>query len=189
MTRQTYDRAPRLTRPPTAHISRGDNVLVHDMNLPERLACDASSYGLSAVISHVMHNGEERPIDYASRTLSASEKNYAQIEKEALSFKKFHIYLYGCKFTLITDHKPLTAILGPKTSIPTLAAARMQRWALILSAHPYEIYEYRSSSQHANADALSRLPNMSVPAKSEEAGIRHSRLPAGNALWFCQNFF
>ena len=153
------------------------NVLVHyDMNLPVRLACDASSYGLGAVISHVMPNGEERPIAYASRTLSASEKNYAQIEKEALSLifgvTKFHNYLYGSKFTLITDHKPLTAILGPKTSIPTLAAARMQRWALILSAHQYEI-EYRSSSQHANADALSRLPNMSVPAKSEEAGIYH----------------
>ena len=46
----------------------------------------------------------------------------------------------------------------------------MQRWALILSAHQYEI-QHRSSYQHANADALPRLPNMSVSAKSEEAGI------------------
>ena len=44
--------------------------------------------------------------------------------------KKFHQYW---KFTLITDHKPLTAILGPKKGIPTLAAARLQRWALLLS--------------------------------------------------------
>ena len=62
------------------------DVLVHyDTNLPLKLACDASAYGVGAVISHVFPNGEERPITYASRTLTTSEKNYVQIEKEALS--------------------------------------------------------------------------------------------------------
>ena len=71
--------------------------------------------------------------------------------------KKFHAYLYGCEFTLVTDHKPLTEILGPKKGIPPLATARLQRWALLLSAHKYQV-EFRPTEKHANADGLSRLP-------------------------------
>jgi len=137
-------------------------VLAHyNPKYPLRLAADASSYGLGAVISHVFPSGVERPIAYASRTLTASERNYSQLEKEALSLvfavQKFHQYLYGREFTLCTDHKPLTTILGPKKGIPPLAATRLQRWALQLAAHKYTI-QYRSTKAHANADALSRLP-------------------------------
>ena len=70
--------------------------------------------------------------------------------------RKFNQYLYARKFTLVTDHKPLTSILGPKTGIPPLAAARLQRWAILLSAYQYDIV-YRDTKSHANADALSRL--------------------------------
>ena len=138
------------------------NVLIHyNSTLPVRLAADASAYGIGAVISHVMEDGSERPIAFASRSLKASERNYAQVEKEALSLVfgvcKFHSYLYGRKFTLVTDHKPLTTILGPKKGVPPIAAARLQRWALKLAAYSYDI-EFRSTDQHANADGLSRLP-------------------------------
>ena len=71
--------------------------------------------------------------------------------------QKFHTYLYGRKFVLVTDHKPLVTLLGPKNAIPPLAAARLQRWAIILAAYSYEI-EYKSTQNHANADSLSRLP-------------------------------
>ena len=70
---------------------------------------------------------------------------------------KFHSYLYGRKFTLVTDHKPLTIILGPKNGVPPIAAACLQRWALKLAAYNYEI-EFRLTDKHANADGLSRLP-------------------------------
>ena len=82
------------------------------------------------MISHVYPDGSERPIAFASRTLSSSEKNYAHIEKEALTLvygvRHFHQYLYGRHFTLVTDHRPLMTILSLKRGIPSLAAARLQ---------------------------------------------------------------
>ena len=103
-------------------------ILVHyDPKLPIKVAADASAYGVGVELSNVV-DGNERPIAFASRTLTVSERNYAQVEKEALAFifavKKFHSYVYGREFTLVTDHKPLTSILGPKKGIPPLAAAQ-----------------------------------------------------------------
>ena len=137
-------------------------VLTHfNPALPITLAADASAYGVGVVISHIFPDNSEHPIAFASRTLTAAERNYAQLEKEALTLifgvQKFHRYLYGRKFTLITDHKPLTTILGPKKGIPSLAAAHLQRWAILLSAYDYNI-RYKCTTEHGNADGLSRLP-------------------------------
>ena len=71
--------------------------------------------------------------------------------------KKFHQYIYGRKFSLVTDHKPLLAILGSKKGIPPLAAARMQRWSFLLSAYTYDI-QFKPTTLHCNADGMSRLP-------------------------------
>lgn len=132
-----------------------------DEILPLVLATDASSYGIGAVISHKYPDGSERPIAFASKTLNDSQKNYSQIEKEALSIifgvNKFHDYLYGRKFTLYTDHKPLISIFSPEKGISVTSANRLQRWALILSNYVYTI-KYKNTKAHGNADALSRLP-------------------------------
>lgn len=77
--------------------------------------------------------------------------------------KRFHQYLYGHPFTIFTDHKPLTGLFSESKGIPSMASARVQRWALTLSAYQYKIV-YRAGSENANADAFSRLPLADTPS-------------------------
>lgn len=106
-------------------------------------------------------DGSEQPVEFASRTLSSAEKIYAQIEKEGLAIvfgvKRFQLYLYGRKFTLVTDHQPLTRIFGPKSSIPPLAPARLRRWAVLLSGYDFDMV-FRDCAGNANPDFFSRFP-------------------------------
>ena len=116
----------------------------------------------SVLFSHtVMPDGSERPEAFTCRSLTNTERKYAQIEKEALSIlwgvKRFHVYLYGRRFTLVTDHKPLTTIFYPKKEVPAMTAARLPCYALFLAGFDYDI-EYKSMTKHCNADGLSRLP-------------------------------
>ena len=149
-----------------------DHVLTHfDPALQVGIACDASNVGIGVVLFHRYPDGSERPIFNVSKTLTPTQRRYSQIHKEALAvifgLKKFHQFLYGRKFVLVTDHKPLLALFNPSSGTPAMAANRLARWALMLSQYEYSI-EYRKSTEHGNADALSRLPAGGDPLFDQE---------------------
>ena len=81
------------------------------------LTTDASGEGVGAVLSQG-EIGKDFPIAFASRSLNKAERNYSTTEKELLAIvwgvRYFRPYLYGTKFTIVTDHKPLTWIVSVK---------------------------------------------------------------------------
>ena len=130
------------------------------------VTCDAFAYGVGAVLAQKDSQDIEHPIAFASRSLAPAEKNYSQLDKEALaiifSVKRFHQYLFERTFVIVTDHRPLLGLFGPDRPIPQLASARIQRWSLTLSAYKYTLV-HRPGSQISNADGLSRLPLPDAP--------------------------
>lgn len=133
-----------------------DQVLVEfNPKLPLVLTMDASPYRVGAVLSHTYPDGTERVLQYASQTLSQTQQKYTQIDKEAsciiFGLKKFYQYLYGNKFSLITDHRPLVHIFGENKRLSVYSAMRMQHYAIFLQGFNYSI-RYRRSEDHANAD-------------------------------------
>lgn len=118
------------------------------------LTTDASKIALGAILSQgpVV---KDKPIAYASRTLNRAEANYSTTEQELLAIvwatKHFRPYLYGTKFTIVSDHKPLRWLFAFAD-----AGSRLMRWRLKLMEYEYEIV-YRAGKLNVNADALSRV--------------------------------
>ena len=136
------------------------NVLVHyNTELKIIMTVNSSPVGVEAVLSHIMKDGSEKPIYFPSRALSKAERNYAQIECEGLAVifgvSKFHKYIYGQEFTIITDHKLLLGLFKEDHAISTTGSAKVQRWALVLASYHYKLVD-KPSSKISNADGLSR---------------------------------
>ncbi|XP_060545570.1 uncharacterized protein K02A2.6-like [Pantherophis guttatus] len=137
-------------------LSAESFLIQYNATLPLVLVCDASPFGVGAVLSHRLPNGLEAPIAYYSRTLSSTERNYSQLDKEALAavsgVKKFHKYLFGRDFELITDHRLLLGLLTGDRPTPAALSPRMTRWAIFLAAYSYRLV-HRPGADMGNADA------------------------------------
>lgn len=130
------------------------------------LTTDASNYALGAVLSQKV-NGKDLPIAYASRTLNDHEINYSTTEKELLSIvwstKYFRPYLYGNKFKICTDHRPLVWLMSLKDP-----NSKLMRWKIKLDEFNFEI-EYKKGALNSNADALSRIkPKFQIVHTTED---------------------
>ena len=120
-----------------------------------QVIADASPVGLGAVLVQKQQDGNFRPVYYTARSLSDVERRYAQTEREALALvwacERFQLYLRGLEFDLLTDHKPLEVIYGPKSR----PSARIERWVLRLQSFAFKVV-YIPGRQNI-ADVLSRL--------------------------------
>lgn len=108
-----------------------------------------------------------------SRTLRTAEKNYSQLDREATTVywnvKKFYQYLYGHKFELVVDNKPLSIILHLHAKTPSVSALRLLRYAIFLKGFNYTVRQ-RKSENYGNVDYFSQAPlqNSAPTAVDEE---------------------
>src|SRR5947199_9737422 len=120
------------------------------------LSTDASGYALGAVLKQEGDDRKLHPVGYASKTLTKLEQKYSTTELECYAvvweIEKFHHYLYGRKFKVITDHKALTWLMKNENSLK----GRRARWVLKMELYDFEII-YKEGRKHKNADALSRM--------------------------------
>ena len=139
---------------------KGGMLKLFDPQLDTALEADASCYGLGAVLLQ-KHGNEWLPVQFASRTLNASEKNYSVIERESLAVifgcEKFRHYLLGVNFILRSDHKPLKDLFNFQSGIPSKCSPRIHRWSLGLQQFKFNI-EYIKGKENVASDFLSRFP-------------------------------
>lgn len=141
------------------YLLNGNLLEFFDPQKPVVVVSDACSYGIGGVIAHEV-NGVEKPISFTSFSLNNAQQKYPILHLEALAvvstIKKFHKFLYGQKFKVYTDHKPLIGIFG-KEGRNAMYVTRLQSYVMELSIYDFDII-YRPSSKMGNADFCSRFP-------------------------------
>ena len=140
-----------------AELTRPTTLALYSPDLPTKICADASTYGLGAVL--LQEHNEWKPVAFASRSMTDTEKRYSQIEKEALALvwacEKFSDYVIGKSIQLETDHKPLVPLLG-YTNLDCLPP-RVLRFRIRLMRFDYSISHVPGKLLYT-ADTLSRAP-------------------------------
>lgn len=125
-----------------------------DYSLPFQIQCDASGFGIGAVLSQPQTEGGEKVISYLSRSLSRAERNYSTTERECLAVlwavEKLRPYIEGISFTVVTDHHSLVWLQKLQDPI-----GRLARWSIRLQQFDFKII-HRKGSEHVVPDLLSR---------------------------------
>ena len=166
-----------------AALSTKTTLGYFDPKKPTSIFVDGSPIGLGAVLTQEEESSKEvTPLHYASCPLTPTQARYPQIDREALSIywavKRFHLFVYGKEFKVITDHKPLVSLFNNPSSKPS---ARIERWLLELQQYRFTV-EYRPGASNP-ADYASRHPvgdpeSHSYDVESEE----HISFVARNAV-------
>lgn len=137
-------------------MSNADNLAYYKLGKKTHVHTDAGPTGISAILSQ-SENNKRDIVSYASRSLTPTEQRYSQIEKEMLAIswaiEHFHIYLFGTKFCLHTDHKPLVSIFRNTLSKNT---ARIERLLLRIQQYDFDVFHQNGASNPA--DYFSRHP-------------------------------
>lgn len=122
-------------------ITDNSALALFDPSLPTIVSTDASDYGIGGVLTQLHPDNSERAVAFASRSLSAADRKYSVVEKEALACvwaaELWRTYLWGTKFTLRTNHEALTIFLATKGM--GRAGMRVARWSARLLCFNYDI--------------------------------------------------
>ena len=141
------------------------------------LETDASKHGLGAILSQYKDDQHLHPVAYASRSVSATEANYAVTDLETLAVvwavTHFRYYLYGHNVTIITDHAAVKAILGA----PNLTGKHARWWSKVYGSGIKQVnIIHRSGKKNRHADCLSRQPVMPAPPNDANTEVQIAKI-------------
>ena len=136
-------------------VTNNPVLKVCDIKLPTRVSSDASTEGLGAVMEQ-QHPDGWFPVAFASRSLSVSEQNYCQLERETLSIvfacERSHDYVFGTKFHVLNDHQPLRSTFNKSI---VKAPPRIQKFLSRLQKYDFDM-QYVTGKHLVVTDTLSR---------------------------------
>ena len=138
-----------------------DLLVLYNPDLPVVVYCDASPVGVGAVLCHTVNVNSKpvnKPVIYASSSLTETQQRYAQIDREGHSIifavTKFHKFSCGRPFLLVTDNFAIHRIFHANKGLPVRTGHRLQHWPAILQAYNYTLVHQKVSFFEQRARCL-----------------------------------